>query len=136
VPSACWSVPALAEEIAGVRRAVVAFARDHGVPDQRLGDVRLAISEAVTNVVLHAFRTRDRPGTVTVSILVRPEGLAEIIVRDDGIGMSPRNDSPGLGLGLALISRMADETAFRKPAEGEGFELWMGFRLGADPRLS
>ncbi len=57
----------MAEEVSGLRRAAVEFARVNGVPDALLRDLRLAISEAVTNAVVHAFRHQEQPGTVTVS---------------------------------------------------------------------
>jgi serine/threonine-protein kinase RsbW len=132
VASVSWSVPALADEVIGIRHAAVQFARGHGVPDHRLADLRLAISEAVSNAVIHAFRTLDHPGTVTLSIDIEPEHFADVVVRDDGIGMSPRGDSPGLGFGLSLIDRVADETEHRRSTEGGGFELWMRFRFGPD----
>lgn len=125
---ASWSIPALAEEVGGVRHAAVEFARDQGVPDPPLADLRLAISEAVTNAVIHAFRTQHRPGTVTVTVDVASAVLVEAVVRDDGMGMSSRNDSPGLGLGLGLIAGVADAVELRAPADGVGFELWMSFR--------
>jgi serine/threonine-protein kinase RsbW len=131
VTSATWSIPALAEEVGGVRQAAVEFARGQGVPDPRLEDLRLAISEAVTNAVVHAFRLQDRPGTVTVSVDVTLDELVEAVVRDDGAGMTSRADSPGLGLGLGLISSVADAVEQRLPADGAGFELWMCFRFGA-----
>ena len=129
--SATWSIPALADEVGSVRRAAVEFARAAGVPDLRLEDLRLAISEALSNAVLHAFRTHDLPGTVTVTVDVTPDQLVEAVVRDDGMGMSPRGDSPGLGLGLGLIASVADAVEQRLPADGVGFELWMCFRFGA-----
>ena len=91
----------------------------------------MAISEALTNAVVHAFRTQDLPGTVTVSVDVAPGELVEAVVRDDGMGMSGRGDSPGLGLGLGLIGSVADAVEQRLPADGVGFELWMCFRFGA-----
>jgi stage II sporulation protein AB (anti-sigma F factor) len=129
VASATWSISALANEVGNVRRAAVEFARAQGVPAPRLEDLRLAISEALSNAVLHAFRTQELPGTVTVTVDVTPDQLVEAIVRDDGIGMSPRADSPGLGLGLGLIGAVADTVEHRLPADGVGFELWMCFRL-------
>ena len=125
--SGSWSIPAFAEDVAGVRHAAVEFARGAGVPDPPLEDLRLALSEAVSNAVIHAFRD-DRPGTVTVTVTVTRDELVEAVVRDDGAGMSSRADSPGLGLGLALISSVADAVEHRSPA-GAGFELWMCFRL-------
>jgi anti-sigma regulatory factor (Ser/Thr protein kinase) len=50
-----WSIPALADEVGSVRHAAIEFARAEGVPDRPLEDLRLAISEAVTNAVVHAF---------------------------------------------------------------------------------
>ena len=90
----------------------------------------MAISEAVTNAVVHAFRTQDLPGTVTVIIDVTSHQFVEAVVRDDGIGMSARGNSPGLGLGLGLIASVADTVEQRLPAGGVGFELWMCFRFG------
>jgi anti-sigma regulatory factor (Ser/Thr protein kinase) len=130
VASASWSVPALAEEVGGLRHAAVAFAHDQGVADPPLEGLRLAISEAVTNAVIHAFRTRERPGTITVTVDVSSAALVEAVVRDDGMGMSARSDSPGLGLGLGLIGSVADSVEFRAPADGVGFELLMSFRCG------
>ena len=130
--SATWSIPALADEVGSVRHAAVEFARAEGVPDPPLMDLRLAISEAVTNAVVHAFRTHELPGTVTVTVEVTSRQLVEAVVRDDGIGMSSRADSPGLGLGLGLIASVADTVEQRVPADGVGFELWMCFRFGGN----
>jgi anti-sigma regulatory factor (Ser/Thr protein kinase) len=119
----------VAEEVPGVRESAVQFARANGVPDALVGDLRLAISEAVTNAVVHAFRGRDQPGTVTVTVDVSAGEMAQVVVRDDGVGMSRRSDSPGLGLGLGLIARIADQVEHRVPRDGAGFEMWMRFRL-------
>jgi serine/threonine-protein kinase RsbW/stage II sporulation protein AB (anti-sigma F factor) len=115
--------------VPGVRESAVQFARASGVPGRLAGDLRLAISEAVTNAVVHAFRCRQQPGTVTVTVDVSAGEMAQVVVRDDGTGMSPRSDSPGLGLGLGLIATLADQVEHRAPANGDGFELWMCFRL-------
>jgi len=131
VASATWSIPALADEVGCVRHAAVEFARAEGVPDPPLEDLRLAISEAVTNAVVHAFRARELPGTVTVTVDVASDRLVDAVVRDDGMGMSSRGDSPGLGLGLGLIATVADTVEQRLPADGVGFELRMRFRFGA-----
>jgi anti-sigma regulatory factor (Ser/Thr protein kinase) len=131
VASASWSIVALAEEVGEVRHAAVEFARDQGVSDPGLAHLRLAISEAVSNAVIHAFRAQERPGTVRVTVDVTSGSLVEAVVRDDGMGMSTRDDSPGLGLGMGLIASVADAVELRVPADGVGFELWMRFRRGA-----
>ena len=63
-----WKVPATAEQIAVLRTEVTEYAQRVGVADGRLGDIRLAVSEAVTNAVLHAYRDRDpvRSGSTRV----------------------------------------------------------------------
>jgi anti-sigma regulatory factor (Ser/Thr protein kinase) len=129
VPSVTWTFPARPENVTYVRQSASDFARAHGVPDPPLSDVRLALSEAVTNAVLHAFRDRPEPGTVTVAISV-PDGVdrVELVVADDGMGMSRRPDSPGIGLGLPLIRRLASELD-HGPAPGGGTELRMSFRF-------
>jgi anti-sigma regulatory factor (Ser/Thr protein kinase) len=70
--------------------------------------VSLCVSEAVTNAVVHGYRATTDPGTVAVAIKACEDGL-EVSVSDDGVGLSPRADSPGAGLGMPLIAAMADQ---------------------------
>jgi serine/threonine-protein kinase RsbW len=117
------------ESVRRARHAVTGFARDHGVPAGLLGAIALAVSEACTNVVLHAYRDAPGPGRFSVGLLLEPESL-RIRVRDDGLGMRPRHDSPGLGLGLPIIASTADGFAVEPCASG-GTELRMRFDLPA-----
>jgi anti-sigma regulatory factor (Ser/Thr protein kinase) len=66
-------------------------------------DIALAVSEACTNVVMHAYREALEPGPLTVEIY-RERGELVIVVSDTGAGIIARADSPGLGMGLALIA--------------------------------
>ena len=131
VPAASWTVPACALNISELRHSVVEFARANGVPEQRLDDVALAVSEAVANAVMHAFRGIGDHGTLMVEAAVNEQEWLDVHVTDDGSGMAPRNDSPGLGLGLPLIRHLADEFDHRRPPGGIGTELWMRFRFSA-----
>lgn len=73
--------------------------------------VELAVSEAVTNAVLHAYRDRNGPSTegrVNVRVTADGEGVW-VLVADDGVGMAPRDDSPGLGVGLTIIATLSDQ---------------------------
>jgi serine/threonine-protein kinase RsbW len=99
--------PADAASIAEARGAVGGFARRMGLDD---ADIRLAVSEAVSNSVVHAFRGQ-RVGTVTLICREEPEAM-KVIVADDGGGMRPNLDSPGLGLGIPLITKLASEVKF------------------------
>lgn len=114
-------LPPTAESVGAARRAVGDFASDSGAPD---ADVRLAVSEAVSNSVTHAYRGRE-PGTVEVVCRKEPEALT-ITVADDGSGMRPNLDSPGLGLGIPLITKLASEVRFDS-SEG-GTTVSMSFR--------
>ena len=119
-----WQLPADPESVSAARTAVREFAETHGVDEIVLMDVALAVTEAVTNAVLHAFIDRE-PGTVRVSAAAGPDELT-VVVTDDGIGMRPRPDSPGLGLGLPTIGRLAALVDLRVP-KGGGTELSMTF---------
>src|SRR6187455_2974313 len=105
--------------VPGVRRAVVDFAELHGTGVAP--DIALAVSEAVTNAVLHAYRD-GRAGEMRVVACAEPERLV-VVVRDYGCGMSPHPNSPGLGLGLSVIGRLATELAIERPDQGGGTRL-------------
>jgi len=99
-------VPAEALEIAGMRNAVLALAKERGMTEAARADVALAVSEACTNVVMHAYIDAPAPGYLTVEASYQ-DGELVVSVRDEGRGMLPRTDSPGLGLGLSLIGRLS-----------------------------
>jgi serine/threonine-protein kinase RsbW len=74
--------------------------------DRRAGsDVLLALSEVVTNAVIHGYRG-ETGGEVRVEAEHDDHRLT-LSVADRGRGMAPRHDSPGLGLGLPLVGRIA-----------------------------
>jgi serine/threonine-protein kinase RsbW/stage II sporulation protein AB (anti-sigma F factor) len=123
-----WSAIATAASVPQIRQAVVEFACDNGITEAQAHDIGLAISEAVANAVVHAYRRDAQPGGVYVSAKVEG-GWIELRVVDDGIGIGPRSDSPGLGLGLPLIYRLADQVELRQLPGGDGTELWMRFRM-------
>jgi anti-sigma regulatory factor (Ser/Thr protein kinase) len=84
---------------------VEAYAREHGAVDP--AGIALAVSEAVTNAVIHAYVDRPVPGDVEVHVERHPDDGLEIRVCDEGRGMMPRSDSPGLGVGLPLVAKLA-----------------------------
>jgi serine/threonine-protein kinase RsbW len=102
-----------------LRRAVAEFATAAGLPPALGHDVRLCVSEALSNAVLHAFRDRRDGdlGTVSASAEVR-SGELVILIADDGMGFSVRDDSPGMGLGLPLISALASSLEITASEQG------------------
>jgi serine/threonine-protein kinase RsbW/stage II sporulation protein AB (anti-sigma F factor) len=109
------------------RRAVIDWARRHVEDRALLSDIALAITEATTNVVLHAYRDREVPGSVSIKAEASVDHLC-LYVLDEGAGLTPRVDSPGLGLGLGLIAQVADSADVRTPETG-GTEVVMRFNL-------
>jgi anti-sigma regulatory factor (Ser/Thr protein kinase) len=106
-------LPAEPRSVTRARQAVMNALRGIAVDRDAVG---LVVSEAVTNAVVHAYRDRSRPGTVHVSAALDEDGV-QLAVDDDGLGMRPRLDSPGVGLGLPLITDLADrvEVSSREP---------------------
>jgi serine/threonine-protein kinase RsbW len=125
------SYPAVPESVATARKELTDFARRAGGSDEQLQAVRLAASEAVTNAVLHAYDAGDL-GVVTVSASYVEDELW-VLIGDAGRGMRVRENSPGLGLGLALIAQMSDEFEILSRGSG-GTELRMRFTLASERR--
>ena len=123
------SFPAEAPAPARARRAAAEFAAGEGADEETLAAIRLCVSEAVSNAVIHAYRADDHPGDVEVEAR-RPNGFLCLYVRDRGCGLMPRLDSPGLGLGLPLITHSASSVEVRRAAAG-GTEVVMRFDLHA-----
>ncbi len=119
------SYPAVPESIPRARRAICELAAQSGASRQKLENIRLTASEALTNVVLHAYH--DEPGSLHVTAVV-VEGEMWLLVADDGCGLQADADSPGLGLGLALIARSSDHFSIG-PRSAGGVELRMRFNL-------
>jgi anti-sigma regulatory factor (Ser/Thr protein kinase) len=100
--------------------------------------VRLAVSEAVTNAVLHAYD--DNPdeagprGEVQVTLALA-QGEFWVLVADEGHGHQSAPSSPGLGWGLALIADACRHFLITERSGG-GTELRMGFSLGARPQVA
>lgn len=120
------NAPAEPASVPLLRREVVGFMVDNEVCAERTEDIRLAVSEALSNAVLHAYRSEDPPGDVQVSA-ARRDHCVEVVVRDSGRGMSPRSDSPGLGLGLPVIAEMTDCFEIEHLADMPGTAIRMRF---------
>jgi serine/threonine-protein kinase RsbW/stage II sporulation protein AB (anti-sigma F factor) len=126
-PQISHSWPAVAESVGEARAAVASFATAAGADSDTLISVKLAVSEAVTNAVLHAYLDHDTPGHVHVRAGHDRSGDLWVVVADDGRGMLPRPDSPGGGLGLPLIAQMTAAFAIDR-AESGGTMLHMRFQ--------
>jgi serine/threonine-protein kinase RsbW len=119
-------LPARAENVAVVRHAFGGFAEALSVDEQTLADIKLAITEACTNVVIHAY-DEGEDGSLEVDASIDDRHLT-VVIRDEGRGIVPRPDSPGLGLGLPLIATLAESLELGKD-DDDRTEVRMTFSL-------
>jgi serine/threonine-protein kinase RsbW len=124
------AIPAKPEYITLGRLALTALARLQELPEDVVGDLKLALTEACTNSVRHAYE--DGEGTVEILYSLEPGRLA-VEVRDEGPGFTPpdrvlgaqaEHDLSEGGLGIAIIRALTDE-----------FELVEGDRGGSQLRF-
>jgi serine/threonine-protein kinase RsbW len=128
-PTVLAELPAVPESVRRLRREARLVAERCGAPDRVAADIGLAVSEACTNVVVHAYR-EQQPGSIALTAEAEDEHLVLHVV-DEGEGLTPRADSPGMGLGLPLIARLTERFEVLPGPEGRGTELCMCFSLAA-----
>jgi serine/threonine-protein kinase RsbW len=123
------TLPARPENVAVIRHVLGAFAEALDLPADVVEDMRLAVTEACTNVVRHAYQDELGP----IDVVIRPSGDGlELIVIDHGRGMGRSPDTSGPGLGLSLIAAVAESVKI-EPGSPRGSRLAMVFPC--KPRL-
>ncbi|MBV9001709.1 MAG: ATP-binding protein [Solirubrobacterales bacterium] len=119
------SFPAEADSVPIARAAVVELAARVGADAQQLDSIKLAVSEAVTNAVVHAYPNGS--GSVHVVAGVVGQQLA-VVITDDGCGMHAPSGSRGLGWGLSLIAASSDRV-MRRQRRGGGTRVHVRWNL-------
>src|SRR3954447_372492 len=104
------SLPARARNIAVVRRALEAVAEELALPRRLVEDMRLAVTEACTNVVRHAYSGADADDQTALRVGLRPQprGML-VVVEDHGRRLGPSPGGGGPGLGLPLIAALTED---------------------------
>ena len=120
---------AIPDNVAGIRNGLVEFASRFDAAPVTLDSLKLAASEALTNIVRHAYVEFDQPGRMTAAAWVCDEALL-VVVCDEGCGLRPRPDSPGIGLGLPLIAQLTDDFRVEERPGVQGTKL--SLRLSLD----
>jgi serine/threonine-protein kinase RsbW/stage II sporulation protein AB (anti-sigma F factor) len=112
-----------------MRGLIEGFCSKINVDPGRVHDIKLAVTEAATNAVRHAYVGRS-PGPVT--LVAWQESSEELMVelRDEGRGIAPRIDGRGLGLGLPLMGKLADQLDVTAGPDGTGTTVRMRFAPG------
>jgi serine/threonine-protein kinase RsbW len=100
------ALPAVAPAVSRMRHELDAALAALEVSRRRRHDVALVLTEAAANVVVHAYADKA-PGLLYALASVAGPNLT-VDVFDRGRGMVPNLQSPGLGVGLALMAQLAD----------------------------
>ena len=111
--------PARADELAPVRRVLAAWLETAGVDPEDIGSIVVAVSEAATNAIEHAYGPAE--GWFEVEADVEEGPLVTVVVRDAG-RWRPKARGGG-GRGLTLIGRLVDDFELRR--QPGGTEIWM-----------
>jgi serine/threonine-protein kinase RsbW len=118
------SRPAEPQTIPVFRHRAAAFAAERGAGPDLVHDVVLAVSEATTNAVKHAYEA-EKPGSVELSASAE-DGWLTLRIGDRGGGFG-EGSSDGLGLGLVIVAGLCDDLKIIQ--EGAGTQVVMRFVL-------
>lgn len=117
--------PAEPVSISAAREELAVVAERAGASGDELERIRLATSEALTNVVEHAYAAADGEIEVLAAVTV---GEISVLVADRGPGLRGGGTSEGLGLGLALMRTSSDALTLAQRSGG-GLEVQMRFAI-------
>jgi len=129
-------IPAKAEYITLCRLALTGLGQVRAIGDDTMADLKLALTEAVSNSVRHAYRTSGG-GHVDVTYALGHDQIG-IEVIDDGEGFDP-DEAPSFegdelsegGLGIAIIRSIADEFEIDSAPGRRGSRLRFAKRLSS-----
>jgi anti-sigma regulatory factor (Ser/Thr protein kinase) len=117
-------MPAVPSVVSQLRHRAAAFAGAAGASDEVTEAIALAVSETITNVILHAYGGEE--GEVRVSCDVADERVIVEVV-DDGSGIAASQQSPGIGHGLAMVGALAQSLDIALGRDGRGTTVTMAF---------
>ena len=108
------TIPSMTEYVAVARLAISGIAGRIGFNIEEIEDIKIAISEACTNAIQHAYTDTNQKIDITINAYTEK---LEVVVQDYGKGFDPKNpvsnkhenDEIGLGLGLTFIKSLMNE---------------------------
>lgn len=119
--------PSRSSNEAFARSAVACFAAQMDPNLEELGDIRTAVSEAVTNCIVHAYP--EKIGSITLRCRILKDNVLDIVVKDKGVGIADvtqartpsfttgGNERSGMGFTI-MESFMNDLRISSKPGKG------------------
>jgi stage II sporulation protein AB (anti-sigma F factor) len=119
--------PSKSTNEAFARSAVACFAAQMDPTLEELGDIRTAVSEAVTNCIVHAYP--NGLGLISIRCRILKDNILDIVIKDRGIGIEdldkarkPMYTTGGAdrsGMGFTIMeSFMSDFSVISKPGKG------------------
>lgn len=139
-------VPAHIDYLAELREFISEVGKKHKLSESMIKSFKLAIDEAATNIIRHAYRDVEDEDTITLRIIVRKESVTVCVI-DRGKRFDPRNvKEPDLnryveigkrgGLGIFIIRKLMDDIEYRTTAEGNELRLTKNREVKAQSRIS
>ena len=118
------------------RTAAACFAAQLDPTLDEVNDIKTAVSEAVTNCIVHAYP--DKLGTVTLRLRLFEDNVMEIVVKDTGVGIPdvekarkplfPTGGADRSGMGFTIMESFMDNLKVRSQA-GKGTTVTMRRRI-------
>jgi len=116
------NIPSTTESLSTVRKWITNLAEQSGFDDKSIQELTLAVDEACSNVVRHAYPNRD-DGEVRITCKIDKKGMI-VTIQDQGKGFIPDSykepslsdsikDRRGGGYGVMLIRKLMDEVEYR-----------------------
>ena len=124
-PGATWVLPAEPSAVGELRHRAAEFASTAGASDEVTQAIALAVSETVTNAVVHAYDGEHR-GQVRVGCHVDGERFV-VEVADEGAGIGSGHGYPGIGHGLAMVGALAQTLNIATGPDRRGTAVTMAF---------
>ena len=133
-------LPALSVNEGMARATVAAFVSQLDPEITELADIKCAVSEAVTNSIVHGYRSSD--GIVTVTVKLLEERVVKIEIKDKGCGIADitqarqplfTTDAAGerSGMGFTVMESFCDDVRVRsRPGEGTAVTLYKCLKEG------
>jgi len=137
-------MPACAKNIALSRVTMASFASQLDFTLSEIEEIKVAVSEAVSNAVLHAYQNDSEDNYIYLKAVIYLDNLLEIVIKDKGKGIenieramepSYTTDNERMGLGLTFIDSFMDELTVKSDPES-GTELIMSKRMQSENNQS
>ena len=125
------ALPALPESAGDARHVLDLWVQNLKPTKPERNDLLLAISEAATNVIRHAYPGGTEDAAFRLDAEISDDRL-QVVVTDDGVGLGASSSNPGLGMGLPLLGTLADTLMLVGPPErSRGLEVRMWFAFAS-----